>query len=323
MKIIIPLAFRELEPYRQLKDIARKHRADLRIEYARTKDEVMEKCMGHEIVIAHENFNYDKDIISRLEGCQLIVKYGIGYDNIDIVTAKEYGITVCNTPTFCVNEVAEHVVALMMCFERKIIVLDKQIRRLKWETESGIGFDRRKITRIAGKQLGLIGFGHIAKEVAIRARGLKIHVVAYDPYVKNFGTGFEFVKPIGLEDLLTSSDYVSIHVPLRTETEHMIKMSQLSLMKKTAVLINASRGAVVDEKDLIISLENKTIAGACLDVFEHEPISSDNRLLTMDNVILTPHFGAASTDAIEDQHCQAAQSIDDFILRRTLKYRVN
>jgi len=223
-------------------------------------------------------------IINSLEKCKIITRYGIGYDNIDVNAATGRGIVVTNVPVYALEEVAEHAIALLMALARKVVPLDISVKNKIWDYKIA-----KPAYMITGKTLGLVGFGNIARNVARRAYGLGLHMLAYDPYIEKQEMDNFSVRKVDLDELLRKSDFVSTHVPLMTSTRHMIGKREFELMKSSAYLINVSRGPVIDEKSLFEALVDKKIAGAALDVLEKEPVEPDNPLLKLENVILSPH----------------------------------
>ena len=223
-------------------------------------------------------------VIERLSRCQALGRYGIGVDNIDVAAATARGIAVINVPSYCEEEVAEHALALLLAWVRKVPRYNEKIRQGMWDWKIG-----RPIHRLQGKTLGLLGFGKIARLVARKARAFGLKVIAYDPYLGDEVFAHEGVEKVEFDELLARSDFLSIHVPLIESTRHLIDGEALAKMKPTACLINTSRGGVVDEQALIRALQAGCIAGACLDVTDPEPPDPHNPLLKMEQVLLSPH----------------------------------
>ncbi len=220
-----------------------------------------------------------RDVIKNLTRCQAIGRYGIGVDNIDVEAATEHGIAVINVPSYCEDEVADHTMAMLLAWARKISHYTEEIRRGVWDWKTGV-----PIKRLQGQVLGLLGFGKIARKVAIRAKAFGLKVIAHDPYLPPETFTELGVEAVSFEDLLARSDFLSIHVPLTKDTRHLINEKALSQMKPTACIINTSRGGVIDEAALIAALSEGRIAGACLDVTDPEPPRLDNPLLKMPQV---------------------------------------
>lgn len=231
--------------------------------------------------------HFTREVLGQLERCRVLVRYGVGYDTIDVDAASERGILVVNIPDFCMPEVANHALALLLDCAKKVTRHDRWMRAGGWA--GGRSPFVSPMGPIHGETVGLIGLGQIAREFARRLAALDMHILAYDPYVSAEGGAALGVELVALDDLLARSDYVSVHVPLMPATKGLLDAARLALMKPTAYLINTSRGPVVDEPALIAALQAGTIAGAGLDVFEAEPLPTDSPLLTLENVVLTPH----------------------------------
>ncbi|KAF2958369.1 hydroxyacid dehydrogenase [Thermotoga sp. Ku-13t] len=247
---------------------------------------------------------------------KIIAKHGVGVDNIDLDAATEFGIPVTITPNANAVSVAELTMTFIFALSKKLVELHKTLYE-KRQFVSSTGLE------LLGKTLGIVGFGSIGKEVAKRALCLGMQVLVHDPYVeanvlKEFGA-----EGVELDELLKRSDFVSLHVPLNEKTRHLIDREKLSLMKKTAYLINTARGGVVDENALVEALKNGQIAGAALDVFDLEPLPPDSPLFDCPNLIMTPHVGAHTYEAILRMNMMAAESIVDFFNGRVPKHVVN
>jgi D-3-phosphoglycerate dehydrogenase len=237
----------------------------------------------------------NRRVLSALEGLKTVVRTGVGYDVIDVPAATELGVIVVNIPDIWIREVANHALAMLLAWNRKIILLDRQVRAGTW---SG-GVPGERTGSLHGETVGIVGLGNIGSAFARRIAALETKVIAYDPYVDQARfTALGVERVMTLEALAERSDYVSVHTLLNSETRHLIGESFFRRMKPTAILINTSRGPVVDEKALTKALQDKRIAGACLDVWEQEPVTPDNPLLKMDNVIATPHAAYFSSPAV-------------------------
>jgi D-3-phosphoglycerate dehydrogenase len=229
----------------------------------------------------------EKEMIDKMDKMKLIIRGGVGLDNIDVAYAKKKGIKVFNTPAASSRSVAELTLAHMLALSRNIVRGTIGIREGKWEKKQLEG------SELYGKTLGIIGLGRIGKELAKLAKTLGMRVLGYDPYSK-----VEDIEKVTLDELLGNSDYISIHVPLIEETRHMIGKNEFSKMKSNAILINCARGGVVDEEALLKALKTGKIAGAGLDVFETEP-PRVSELMKLSNVTFTPHIGASTKEAQE------------------------
>jgi len=261
----------------------------------------------------------DSAVIAELKKCRVIVKYGIGVDNIDIEAASKAGIWVANLPDYAVFEVANHTIALILALNRKITLFNNGIRKGSWGFTMGI-----PINRIDDQILGLIGFGNIAQKVAQKAQGIGLSVIALDPFIDESFMSSKSVKKIeALEGLLKTSDFVSLHSPLNDTTKGIIGEKELKMMKPDAYLINTGRGGLIDEPILIKALKEKWIAGAGLDVFLKEPIDINNELLKLGNVILTPHAAYYSEQSLQNQRRMAAESALDVLKGGTPRSFIN
>lgn len=232
------------------------------------------------------------EVMARMPKCRIIARYGIGVDTIDLDAATQAGIIVTNNPTYCIDEVAEHTMALVLACARKVALYDRLVRGARWEVPPG-----KPMFRLSGRTLGLVGFGNIARQVAARAHAFGMRVVYADPFVAEAQYDAPGRK-VDLSDLLTQSDFVSLHPPLTPETRRMINGDTLSRMKPATFLINCSRGPIVDTDALVRALEAKTIAGCALDTTDPEPLPDPHPLRGRDNVIITPHVAWYSEQAL-------------------------
>lgn len=256
-----------------------------------TSDQLKEKISNYNIVIVRSRTTLTKEIVEKADNCEIIARVGVGLDNVDQDAAKAKNIRVINAVEGAMNAVAELVLGLMLSLARQIPRGDRGIRNDEWLKK------QLKGTELKGKYLGIIGLGNIGKRLGRLARSLNMNIIGYDVVPIDP----EFAKEVGLmkadlDTLLQSSDYVSIHVPLLDSTYHMINKEKLSTMKKTARIINTSRGGVIDEDALYDAIKSGNLGGAALDVFESEP-ATGNKLAELDNVILTPHIGAQTKEA--------------------------
>ncbi|MBI4320900.1 MAG: C-terminal binding protein [Chloroflexi bacterium] len=265
------------------------------------EEEIVASAVDADAVIGSGSLQpYTRRVLGSLPRCRIIASQGIGYDRVDVEAATQLGIVVTNVPDYCLDEVSSRAIALMLALNHKIILLnqavkEKQVcfvlnRQALWEIAT-------PIFRMRDQTLGIIGMGKIGTATALKARGLGMQVVAYDPYVFKGVIESHATRPVDLDTLLRESDYVSIHTPLTSETSGIIGYEQARKMKRTAYLINTARGGCVDEPGLILALQEGLIAGAGLDVTAKEPIEPDNPLLGMPNVILTGHSAGYSETA--------------------------
>jgi glyoxylate reductase len=259
-----------------------------------TRDELLKSVEDVDAIYCTLNEIIDREVMDRARKLKVVGTMSVGVDHIDVEYATKKGIYVVYTPGVLTETVADHTWALLLAVARRVVEADSYVRRgewkIAWAPTMMLGYD------IYGKVLGIIGLGRIGQAVARRAKGFNMRILYYDVVRRE-----ELEKELGveytpLERLLMESDYVSIHVPLTPETRGLIGERELRLMKKTAILVNTSRGPIVDQKALFRALKEKWIAGAGLDVFEKEPIDSNDPLLKLENVVLTPHIGSASHD---------------------------
>lgn len=230
------------------------------------------------------------DTMARMPKCKIIARYGIGVDTIDLDAATAAGIIVTNNPTYCIEEVAEHTMALVLACARKVVFYDRLVRNGHWGVPPG-----KPLYRISGSTLGLVGFGNIARQVAIRAAAFGMNVIYSDPYVqKGEGPG----RAVTFDALLADSDFVSVHPPLTPQTRKMISDDALGKMKRSAWLINCSRGPIVDTEALVRALDAGKIAGCALDTTDPEPLPDPHPLRERENVIINPHVAWYSEKAM-------------------------
>jgi len=257
-------------------------------------------------------------VINSLKRCQVIVRRGIGYDSIDIKAATAKGIPVANVRDYCIDEVADHTITLLLCATRKVIKPREQVKSGGWDFKQFL-----PILSLGECTLGLVGFGKIPRAVARRAQCFDLKVETSDPFISDELAAEHGVKRVSLEKLLSTSDFVSVHVPLNDETRGMFTRREFAMMKPSAVFINTSRGPVVDEVALAEALHNGKIAFAALDVMTREPPTSDNPLRLMHNVIITPHLAWYSERSAKVVGEEAAQQIVQVFKGYFPKFLVN
>ena len=258
------------------------------------------------------------EVIRELERCKVIARTGIGFDNVDLDVASERGIVVTNVPEYCEDEVSDHTMALYLALARKVTQGNSLVHAGTWDVGTV-----KPIYRLRGRTIGLVGFGKIPRLVATKAQAFGLEVQTFDPYVNAADAAALGVKAVSLEELLTTSDCVSLHAPLTAETEKMINAETLGQMRPDAFLINTARGPLVDVEALADALEAGMISGAGLDVLPEEPPSSGLRLLGRDDVILTPHTGFYSEQSMIDLQAKAAQQVALVLSGQPAKYPVN
>jgi D-3-phosphoglycerate dehydrogenase len=262
----------------------------------------------------------DAATFAKLTRVRFVLRPYVGYDDIDVDGATQSGILFANVPDTFIEEVANHTLALILAANRAIVPMDKFMRAGRWSAGERPRGPQLPIHRPSYMTLGLVGFGNIARLVADRARPFGFKMLAADPYVQPEVAAAMGVTLVELDDLLAQSDVVSLHVFLNAQTRGLIDARRLSLMKKDAYLVNTSRGPVIDETALIEALRSGQLSGAGLDVFEREPIAADNPLLTMDNVLLTPHVASYSIEG-DKLHQQRIADIVLNVVRGNLPER--
>ena len=269
-------------------------------------------------VIVRSATKITADLLGDPGQLKAIARAGVGVDTIDVDAATRKGIVVMNTPGGNTVSAAEHTIALMFALSRHVPAADASMKVGKWDRNKYMG------TQLTGKTLGVIGLGRIGREVAQRAIGLGMTVLAFDPFVtpaKVAELGYDAAS--GVDEMLPKVDYLTVHVPLTEETKGLISSTRLATMKRTARVLNVSRGGIIDEQALADALKAGTIAGAGIDVFSTEPPPADNPLLAAPNVVLTPHLGASTVEAQENVAVEAAQLLADYLLRGIVANAVN
>jgi D-3-phosphoglycerate dehydrogenase len=272
-----------------------------------TKDELMAIIGDYDGLAIRSATKVTADVIKAAKNLKVIGRAGIGVDNVDIPAATAAGIIVMNTPFGNSITTAEHAIALMMALARDIPAANASTHAGKWEKNRFMGVE------LYGKTLGLIGCGNIGSIVADRAKGLKMHVVAFDPYLSEERAADLGVEKATLDELFPRADFITLHTPLTNETRNVISADAIAKMKKGARLINCARGGLVDEAAVKAALDSGQLAGAAFDVFEEEPAKS-NPLFGNENVVATPHLGASTAEAQENVALQVAEQISDYLL---------
>ncbi|MGI0069596.1 MAG: D-2-hydroxyacid dehydrogenase [Nitrosotalea sp.] len=274
-----------------LNEILQKNGLKITYEPEITPDQIKKKIGNYEIVIVRSRTKITKDMIERANKCKIIARVGVGLDNIEVDAAKTKGIRVINAVEGAMNAVAELVLGLMLSLAREIPRADRELRNGTWLKKELMG------SELSGKYLGIVGLGNIGKKLARHAKALNMNIIGYDviPIPDDFSREVGLIKA-DLDTLLSSADYISFQVPFTPETHHLVNTQRLGKMKKTAYIINTSRGEIIDEEALYNALKEGKLAGAALDVFEKEP-ATGNRLATLPNVICTPHIGAQTREA--------------------------
>lgn len=288
-------------------DIERKIFADAGIELydyqCKNEEELIEATRDKDGIIV-QYCKMTPNVIEKLEHCKIIIKYGIGVDNIDIPAATAKKIFVCNVPDYGVEEVSNHTMAFLLVLARKLPALVSTVR------EGGFGYAKAVPTkRLSLCTLGLIGFGRIPQLVCQKAQAFGMHILTYDPYVKPEVVTEAGAELVDMDTLLHESDYLSCHCPLTDQTFHMIDAAAINKMKTGACIINTGRGGIICEKDLVAALKTGKLAGAALDVFEKEPLPADSELRGLPNVITTGHCAWYTEEAITTLQRKAAEEV--------------
>ena len=258
------------------------------------------------------------DVIKGLKKCKVIGRFGLGVDNIDIDAATKAGIAVVYVPDYCIDEVSDHAMAMLLDLARKVSFSNSLVQAGRWEMPAVT-----PLSRLRGRTLGLAGLGQIPRAVAPKAQSFGLKVIAYDPFVDNEVAKALDVELVDLDTLLESSNYVSVHVPMMPETEKMFGADAFKKMKADALLVNTARGPLVDTDALAEALDAGEIGGAALDVMPVEPPGADHPLLGRDNVILSPHTGFYSIEALEELQTKTARGVVDVLQGNTPVYPIN
>ncbi|MCA0757604.1 phosphoglycerate dehydrogenase [Paenibacillus sp. N4] len=246
---------------------------------------------------------WDEEVFKLAPNLKAIARFGVGVDNIDLAKAAELGIKVSNVPGGNANAVAELAVGLILSMLRNIPALQQSAKRGYW--------DRRVGEELAGKTVGLLGFGHIAQMVARKLQGFEVRLIAFDKYPNEAKASELGVELVSSDEALRQSDVVSMHLPSLKETRHMMSHEQFAMMKPSAYFVNTARGALVNEEALYQALNDRVIAGAAIDVFEVEPVSADNPLLGLDTLLATPHTAAETAETYRRVGLVTAQALLD------------
>jgi D-3-phosphoglycerate dehydrogenase len=281
-----------------------------------SKEELLNIVADYDGIAIRSATKITADVIKAAKKLKVVGRAGIGVDNVDIPAATAAGVIVMNTPFGNSITTAEHAIALMMALARELPAANASTHAGKWEKNRFMGVE------LYGKTLGLIGAGNIGSIVADRAKGLKMKVVAFDPYLSPERAADLGIEKVELNDLLARADFITLHTPLTNETRNIISADAINRMKKGVRIINCARGGLVDERALKAALESGHIAGAALDVFEEEPAKS-NILFGNDNVVATPHLGASTSEAQENVALQVAEQISDYLLTGAITNALN
>ena len=244
------------------------------------------------------------ELLRQLTRCKAIGRFGLGVDNIDVKTAAELGIVVTYVPDYCMHEVSDHAMALLLALARKVPLSNKLVQSGRWEMPAVV-----PLRRLAGQVLGLLGFGNIPRALAPKAAAFGLEIIAHDPYVAPEVFAACGVEAVSFESLLTRADYISVHAPLTPATRGLLGAAAFAQMKRGAMIVNTARGPLIDEAALIAALDSGALSGAALDVVASEPLPKDSPLLGRDNLILTPHTAFYSVEALEELQTKCAADV--------------
>jgi len=288
-------------------DPAKQELAKLDPEYHMAKspaaDDILEAARDADAILV----TYAKlpgELLRQLKKCKAIGRFGLGVDNIDLPAAKECGIAVNYVPDYCLREVSDHAMALLLELARKVTFSNKLVQSGRWEVPPIV-----PLRRLEGQTLGLIGFGNIPRALAPKAQAFGLKVITHDPYLKPEVLAKAGVEGVSFDDLLARADFISVHAPLLPATRGLVNAAAFAKMKKGALLINTARGPLIDEVALIAALDSGQLGGAALDVVATEPLAKGSPLIGRDNVILTPHTAFYSVEALEELQRKCASDV--------------
>jgi D-3-phosphoglycerate dehydrogenase / 2-oxoglutarate reductase len=275
----------------------------LRIAKSTSADDILEVARDADAILV-TYAKLPRELIMQFTRCKAIGRFGLGVDNIDLPACKEKGIAVNYVPDYCIHEVSDHAVALLLALIRKIPLSNKVVQAGRWEMPVVV-----PIRRIQGTVLGLLGFGNIPRLVAPKAKAFGMKVIAFDPYAKAELFKTAGVESVDFDTLLKTSDYISVHAPHTPQTRGIVNADAFAKMKKGAYIVNTARGPLIDEPALIAALDSGQIGGAALDVVAVEPLAKDSPLLGRDNVIITPHTAFYSIEALDELQSKCASDV--------------
>lgn len=280
--------------------------ADVEVINARTPAEVIDRANDPDALI-NQNTVLNRNVFESLENLQVVARYGVGIDNIDLEAANDHGVTVLNVPSYCEEEVSTHALALLFSVARNVVHYDRHVRAGGWDWKVGA-----PIQRLSGKTLGFVAFGSIPQKMRRKVRGFGLEVIAYDEYLSADVFEEHDVESVPFDELLERSHYVSVHAPLTEETEHLFDRSAFADMRSSAILVNTARGSIVDESALAEAIQKGEIAGAGVDVFSEEP-PADSPLFDLDDVVCTPHVAWYSEESQAKLRRKTARNVAEFL----------
>jgi D-3-phosphoglycerate dehydrogenase / 2-oxoglutarate reductase len=268
-----------------------------------TAADILEVAATADVIWLEWTPRITRDVLAQLPRCGLVLRWGVGYDQIDVTAATELGIAVGNAPSYCTVDVAEHTLALLLSLSRQVVVRHEQTRQGLWRS----GHPQQR--RLASSVVGVVGLGRIGQRVAALCTALGAHVIGYDPVAGQVPG----VEKVSLDELLRRADHVTLHAPLTAQTRHLIRAESLALMKPDAVLVNTGRGALVNLPDLDAALRAGRIGGAALDVFEEEPLPADHPIRSAPAVVLTPHEASFSPQSMADLRAEICRATVEWL----------
>ena len=303
-------------------DVEKKVLADLDAEViisdCRTEDEVIKACKDADGIMCNLA-PMPARVIESLEKCKVISRYGVGYDNVDVTACTQKGIWLANVTDYCAEDVSDHALALIMSCARKTARRDAQVRKGMWNIGAA-----DPIYRLAGKTFAFLGFGMIGRCLYRKIKGFNFsQILVYDPFLSEEQVASFGAKKASWEEALSQADYISIHMPLNDKTRGIINTGAFDMMKKTAIIVNTSRGPIIDEKSLIAALKEGKINSAGLDVHTKEPLDKDSELFSIENCVLTDHVGWYSEESVVELKTKVAQNVKDVLNGGKPAYPVN
>lgn len=298
------------------KDVFSNSGVDIEILNVKKAEDVISQCHDAEVLLT-QYADISEKVLNSLKKLKAVIRYGVGYNNIDVVAATKLGIIVCNVPDYGTNEVADHALTLLLMLSRKVVQVNNDMKKGIWNYEVAI-----PIFRLQEQVAGIIGLGRIGLSLAKKLNAIGLTIIGFDPFKKHNDLP-DYIKLVSFEELLKQSDLISINSPLLKETNHLINEYAFSIMKSNCFIVNTARGGIIDENALLNALIDKKIAGAALDVFEKEPAKLDSKLLALDNFIATPHIAWYSEQAQRDLKRKAAQEALSLARGNKPQYQVN
>ena len=290
--------------------------ADVVTNFTISKEELLDVIKDFDAIIVRSRTKVTREVIEASHKLKIIARAGVGVDNVDVQAATERGVMVINAPESTSITVAEHTMGLILALSRKIAIADSSVKNGKWEKSRFMGIE------LNGKILGVIGMGRIGSQVVTRSKTFGMETIVYDPYITEKTASELGVTVVDFETLIKKSDVMTIHVPLTSETKYLIRREQLEMMKENAFIVNCARGGIIKEEDLYEALSAGKIRGAGLDVFENEP-PENSPLLELDNVVLTPHIAASTSEAQRDAAIIVANEIKKVFKGQSPKNVIN